>query len=255
MPDRRHLPGAGTLPPGVQCSTFWIDESGSKSTSSRCFVVAGIKTRHPDDLLRDIHTLRETHDFYSEFKFGRLSAGSFRVFSDLVDVLEASDAHLVATVVDDRHNPFKGKEHWHAHANIVSQLVIGNINRNEVATVLMDGISTPQGKSLGRAVKRGVNGRLGATVVTAAISLDSRSNDLLQAADLVAGAIFHQRMTSHRTGAPKAEKVKITNRLALAFGVTTLEDQRDDRVNIKTMSGPRARKPNLRVIRKTESAS
>lgn len=255
MSTSRHLPGAGSLPAGVQCSTFWIDESGSKTTATKCFVVAGIKTRHADDLLRAIHSVREKHNHYQELKFGRLSSTTYKVFADIVDVLEDSDAHVVATVVDQRHNPFKGKESWRAHAGIVTQLVVGNVNRNEVATVLMDGISTPPGKSLGAAVKRGVNSRLGSTTVTSAISLDSKSNDLLQAADLVAGAIFHQRMSSHRTAAPKAEKVRIAGRLALAFGVQNLDDGRSDRVNIMTMRGRSPRRSNVRELAKSVNAS
>lgn len=255
MADSKKSARESNLPSGVQCSTFWIDESGSKSTASKCFVVAGIKTRHPDDLLRDIHSIRERSSFDKEFKFGRLTTRSLPVFAELVDVLEGSDAHIAATVVDERHNPFKGKEHWLAQAAIITQLVIGNINRNELATVLMDGISTPQGKSLGAAVKRGVNGRLRATVVTTAISLDSRSNDLLQAADLVAGSIFFQRMAQHRVGAPNVQKLRIANRLAAAFGVADLNDQRTKRANIKTLVGPRRTEPMLRVVSRRQSAS
>lgn len=239
---------------GVQTSTFWIDESGSKSTANRCFVVAGIKTRHPDDLLRQIRSVREHHDHWNELKFGRLAAANYRVFTDLVDVLEDSDARLAATVVDSRSNPFPGQEQWRAHAKIVSQLVIGNMNRNEVATVLMDGISTPPGQSLGRAVKRTVNSKLGGTFVTSAISLDSRSNDLLQAADLVAGAIFHERTTAGG-GPRKEEKVKVARRLASAFGAEDLTDQHARRVNIMTLTGGSRRRPRLRVVDPASSAS
>lgn len=247
---------------GMQCPSFWIDESGSKSTANSCFVVAGIKTRHADDLLRAIKSVRERHGGYAhELKFARITRNSLPVLRDLVDVLGDSDAHIAATVVGESYNPFKRKEHWVAHAEIVAQLVRGNVNRNEVATVYMDGISTPPGRSLGRRVKDSVNRSLGSTVVHTAVSLDSRANDLLQAADLVAGAIFFERHTLTRPRAKEAdpEKVQILRRLTAAFGVPSLADQRTDQVNIRTMTAPAQRASGrgiVRVVRNnTRSAS
>lgn len=56
---------------GTPASTFWIDESGSQGTANKCFVIAGIKTRQPDDLQRAIKEIRERRSFTQEFKFTR----------------------------------------------------------------------------------------------------------------------------------------------------------------------------------------
>lgn len=198
--------------------------------------MGAIKTRHPDDLQRAIHRIRElNNDFRDEFKFGRIKAPNYRIFSDLVDVLEDSDAHIAATVVDAGiYNPFTGKQVWEAHAEIISQLVAGNLNKGEIAAVNMDGITTPVGTSLGTTVKNRVNHHFRSIAVVHAVSLDSHANELLQAADLVAGAVYHQRMAS-RTRSP--EKAKIAQRLAAAFGVADLSDHRTKRVNIATLRG------------------
>lgn len=237
-------------------ASFWIDESGSRSTAGQCFVVAGIKTRRPDDLLRSIEGIREKHDYRDrEFKFARLTMANQPVFYDLVDVLAASDAHLMAAVVDSSTpNPFKGEDVWRTHATINAQLVIGNINRNETATVLMDGISTPAGESLGRAVKRAINSRTASTPCIHAISLDSRCNSILQAADMVAGAIRYQRL--ERPGADReTPKALVAARLAAAFGLENLSDHRTRRSNIVTLKGPRARRPALASVRKASGGS
>lgn len=214
-------------------STFWIDESGSKATANRCYVVAGIKTRRPDDLQREIEAVRDQHRYYSELKFGRLTQRTYPIFVDLVDVLEDSDAHLVATVVDESANPFRGgRPVWEAYGHVISRLVVGNVNQGELVTVLMDKVTTPRGTSLGSRVKRTVNTALNGTPCIDAMSLDSKSTDLLQAADLVAGAIRTERM---RTAPSNIEKTKLCKRLALAFDVPNFDDRRTGRVNIQRL--------------------
>jgi hypothetical protein len=241
---------------GVQTTTFWLDESGSKSSANKCFVVAGIKTRHPDDLARQIHSIREKSDYHgSEFKFGRISKGNYRQMVDLVDVLEASDVHIMATVVDGNHNPFKGKAQWEAQAAIISQLIVGNMNRQEVGVAFLDSVSTPPGVSMGRTVKRSVNGRLRSTSLVSAVSLNSKTNDLLQAADLIAGAIRHQRLVDTSSGATSQEKAQVAARLAAAFGVPDLSDRRTKRVNIVTWKGKAQRAKPLKIVRDHRAAS
>jgi hypothetical protein len=220
---------------GTAVATFWIDESGSAATASKCMVVGGIKTRQPDDLQRSILEIRQKHNYWNELKFGRLSAGKYRIFTDVIDALEESDAHLVATVVDETCNPFQGKNPWEAQAEVVSQLLVGSIWRNEVGIVFMDGISTPNGLSMGNRVKRIVNHRLQGRPLLTGVSLDSTANDLLQAADLVVGAIRHSRVSNR----DDSEKAQVARRLAAAFGLGNLKDQRTNRANIATLKTKR----------------
>lgn len=119
---------------------------------------------------------------------------------------------------------------------MIAQLVAGTMNKNEIATVIVDVISTPPGCSVGRNVKRSVNTALRSTSVVQAFSLDSRANDLLQAADLVSGAIFNQRSGKARADGPKA---RLARRLAYVFGVDDLSDHRGGRVTFHTLEPPR----------------
>lgn len=205
-------------------------------TLQDCFVMACIKTRHPDDLQRAIHRVRERHHFRDEFKFGRIKATNYEVFSDLVDTLERSDAHIAATVIDVRiYDPFRGRKPWQAHADIISRLVIGNLNRGEIAVVHADTIGTPEGISIGATVKRKINDHFRVISCVHAVTLDSKANQLLQAADLAAGAIFHERL-ARTTKSP--EKNKIAGRLAVAFGDGGLTDQHSKRLRIATLCPP-----------------
>lgn len=117
------------------------------------------------------------------------------------------------------YNPFRRRrEAWKVHAEVTSPLLVGCINRKELVGVHLDGITTPPGCSLEDEVRRMTNRRLRATAVVSAVCLDSRTNDLLQVADLVAGAIFHERRRAV-TGeaAPRSNKGKVALRLAAAF--------------------------------------
>jgi hypothetical protein len=236
----------------LTCASFWIDESYTRTATGACIVMAGIKTRVADDLQREIHAIRDKHQHYRphrELKFTKLSQGNWPVFRDIVDALEASDARLVATVTDLRaNNPFSGgKVEWRAHAELASRLVAGNINQGERAVAYLDLLTTPPGKSLGTAVKRKVNARVGSQVLLDAVSLDSKANDLLQVADAIAGAIRYERdgTTSHEF------KTKFVRRLAAAFELTDFQDVRTRRVNILTM---RDRSP-LRLVQSHTDAS
>jgi hypothetical protein len=247
--------GSHGLPKGLQTAAFFIDESGSRASAGRCFVMAGIKTRHPDRLAREIESIRQRHDFRHEFKFGRLTQNSYRPTLELIDLLEASDVHLAGTVLD-QNNPFKRKSTHEAHLAVATLLVQGNVNRNEVAVVLMDGISTPAGFSIGERLKRTVNNNLKGTIVVQAIALDSKSNDLLQAADLVAGSIAHFRRSGITGAATSSLKAGVARRLAAAFDAGEFADQHTRRVNILTLkSAAETRKDRLPVVTGQSSAS
>jgi hypothetical protein len=152
------------------------------------FVVAAVKVRQPGRLARAIREVRDRTGYGSELKFSSITRGSLTMYYELITVLEASDASLAACVVQgDVYNPFRRRRAaWKVHAEVTSQLLVGCINRRELVGVHLDGISTPQGCSLEDEVRRMTNRRLRATAVVSSVCLDSKTNDLLQVADLVA---------------------------------------------------------------------
>ncbi|MDN5855788.1 MAG: DUF3800 domain-containing protein [Actinomycetia bacterium] len=178
------------------------------------------------------------------------------MFTNLISVLEASDAHLVASVVSSReHGPVSRDEQhrtepWQQHAVIISRLLRGCINKRELVSVLLDGIATPPECSLSDTVRRLTNQGLDSLAVVSVSSLNSKTNDLLQVADLVAGAVRHERVRDR--GAPRTHKGRVAMRLANAFDCPGLADMRTGRVNIYTYRPPvrRARRSTgLRVVK------
>jgi hypothetical protein len=229
------------LVPGTQTAALWVDESGSRTTANDCFVVAALKTRQSEKLQRDVRAIRETHSFDRELKFGRVSDHSLKVYNEVIDLLADSNVRVAATVVDGSvYNPFREAKPWRAQAHVIARLVQGNVNRNEIVTVFMDHVTTPAEVAMGDVVKREVNSKIGATAVVEAVSLDSKSNDLLQVADLLAGAIFYQRLKT-RDGRGNAVKHSLGRRLAFAFEQPDLRDVRTARINISTLAQPRDR--------------
>lgn len=250
---------AVSVPLGYPTAAIFVDESGSKSTAGgQFFVVAGVKTRHPGRLARAVREVRDRTGYGSELKFSSITRGSLIVYYELIAALEASDASLAACVVrGDVCNPFRqGREVWKVHAAVTAQLLVGCINRRELVGVHLDAISTPQGCSLEDEVRRMTNRRLHATAVVSSVCLDSKSNDLLQVADLVAGAIFHERRRA-ATGetAPRSNKGKVALRLATAFDRPGLLDGRDHRVNITTYRGRGVNRASLKIVNQPASAS
>ena len=250
---------AVAVPLGYPTSLIYLDESGSKATASRFFVIGAIKLREPGFFARDLREVRDAHGFSGEFKFSEITRGTLPVYMDVVDRLHESDAHLAACVVNgDIYNPFKGQQAWLAHAEVLSQLLVGCINRRELVSVLLDGISTPKGCSLEDLVRSNVNRRLRATSIVGAACLDSKSSDSLQVADLFAGAVhFERRQSVNPLKIRQSDKARVAERMGALFGCPGFPDGRGGRVNVATYrgrGGRGAQRQPLRVVHHTSRA-
>lgn len=238
------------VPLNYPCSTVFLDESGVKAADR--FTIGGFKIRKVGEMTRALQHVRDKHGFYGEFKFNDLNDGSAPFAYDVIEVLEDSDAQLISCVVDPSvSDPFRKAEHrWLAHAEVASQLIIGSTNRRELVTALMDVIATPKGCSLEDVVRQRVNRKFGATSLVSAVCLNSKTNDMLQVADLVASAVSFERRRAHRgIGSPTSAKGKVAARLGASFGNAGLVDGRSRRYNIATFGAKRpVGKPSLRVV-------
>lgn len=234
------------VPSKYPTALIYVDESAVKASAGRFFVVGAVKVRRPGQLMRTVRDIRDRHGFGDEFKFSKISRGKFPVFCELIDVLEQSDAHIAACVVDRDHgtDPFAGESaEWLAHARITAKLLVGILNKRELASVLIDEISTPKGCAFDDTVRDMVNRRMRATSLVTAACVDSACNDGVQLADLVAGAVAHQRGRGSGTASPTSHKGKIAARLAAAFGVSSFDDVHTDRVNVATLGVRGSRTP------------
>lgn len=243
------------IPANYPSSLIYIDESGTKPTVNRHFVVGAVKLRSPGTFTRTLLDVRERNGFErGEFKFSEITRGSLSLYYDMIDQLAQSDATVAACVVDDSvHNPFRGgRPVWLVHAEVTAQLLVGCINRRELVSVLMDGLSTPRGCALDDTVRDMVNRRLRAKSVVTAACLDSRSTDGLQVADLIASAIAYERRCQ---GHPNSPKAKVAGRLRTALGVANFSDQRSSKLNIATYQNSPAQSRPLKIVKQARVVS
>lgn len=244
------------VPLSYPCTTLFLDESGVKARDR--FTVGGFKVRRVGELGRAVRHIRDKFDFHDEFKFNTLNDGSRDLAYALIDALAESDAQVVSCVVDPAvSDPFKGVEHrWLAHAEVTSQLIIGATNRRELICALMDSVGTPKDCSLEDTVRQRVNRKFKATSLVSAVCLDSRTNDMLQLADLVASAVSFERRRQHLgIGSPTSAKGLVAARLGAAFGNAGLQDGRSRRFNIATFGATqRDGQPRLAVVGSRRSA-
>ena len=176
-------------------------------------------------------------------KFSGVTQRSLPVYYALIDAIADRDALLLGTVVDQTKVgglAWHGRQPWEISRDVSTRLIHGAINQGEIVTVIMDQFSTPVGVAIDEQVRTMVNKRLHRLGVTSATCLDSRSTDLLQAADMVAGAVaFDRRRRAGQHGSDKfsltSPKAKVVQRLMQAFDVTDFGDRRSARLNVATV--------------------
>jgi len=234
----------GDRPIKPQTAQFFVDESGSKGSGGRFFVVSAIKTRNPGALIRQVDALRDAYRFRSEFKYSGINAGSVAFYREVIRVLASSDAHLSAYVVDKNVNTEAvAGASWDAHIRDVTRLIVGSTNKNELTSVALDIISFPKNVAVDDAIKLEVNKKLGSLSVVSCLCLDSRTTTGLQLADLVAGAIaFDRKQPITGTPPPASPKAQVARHLAERFNLADFRDQRTQRVNILTARPSRGAK-------------
>lgn len=187
-----------TVPPlDIQmCLTFAGDEAGDVSFSfdegaSTHFVLALIATTCPDVLREELARLRERRGLPAdyEFKYRKLSGTALRVA--MFETLQAMDFVIYALVVNKITLPvyLRMLDAHSLYALLAAELITQiPLSEREGAVLLLDEFD-PRGKALlalKRALKRG-GIRRGFRKM---LNVRSRSESLVQIADLVAGAIL-----------------------------------------------------------------
>lgn len=198
--------------------------------------------------------LRQKHQYFKEAKFGLVGKRNLPFYFDLIETLAASDVRIGGSVYDSHRHFASDEPTWLVQAQMSSQLVLGNTNRGELLIILSDMVETPREESLAQRIQEHVNGKLGTRAVIASYDMDSRTSDLLQLADVVAGAIAYERRLSEGpvserpvaaiggNGTPKAQ---VAARLQRAFGLDSFDDIRHGKVNILTMQNQPRTLPGL----------
>jgi hypothetical protein len=233
----RDRPTVLAVPLGSPCSTIFVSAAARAAPPGACYVITALKVRTAGRLMRQVRSIRDRHADADELTFAAVSQARLLVVTEVIDALSASDARISAIVVDGQ----AGGDHPLAHegtrwahtARLTARLLQGSIARGELASAIIDDVSTPADDAFDETVRELTNARRGATVLVSALSAERRASDGLQLADLVAGAIAYQRRSTARDtddrdpADPADPQGQAAARLADSFGVA---DFRTDRL-------------------------
>jgi hypothetical protein len=178
------------------CLTFAGDEAGDASFAfdkgaSTHFVLALIATAQPDALRQALARVRDKRGLPAgyEFKYHKLSSAALRQAT--FEALQAMDFAVWALTVDKTELP----AYWRAldahsfYALLATELIVQvPLAEREGATLLLDEFD-PRGKAL-LALKRALKRRQIRRGFRKMLNVRSRSEPLVQIADLVAGSIL-----------------------------------------------------------------
>lgn len=222
-------------------ASIFIDESGAKNTAGGLFVVGFMKTYQPSLLWRSVRDIRQRHREYGEIKFASINGKNIRFYFDLVEELANSPhiARVGGSVYDARDGFDAGVETWEEQARMARRLIVGNTSRDEEIICFLDLVQTPRGTTVAERVKGQANARLEGAPLIEAYDVESTSHDLVQLADLVAGAINYERTRSEeqRSETNRNPKYRVMSRLRRALELDSFGDVREGKVNILTMLG------------------
>ncbi len=173
---------------------YFLDESGSLSNPKDPFFTVGfIKCSQPYYLQSRIGYERNKRNFHDEMKFNKLSKNNFGFAEFALDSLFSTRSVSFSSYSLDKQGDYFNREFsgnpWKAYEDISIRVLESNISKNEIIIVIADYITVPSNVRFEVDVKRKINEKFDRLAVTGVARFDSKSNDLLQLADLIVGAI------------------------------------------------------------------
>lgn len=172
----------------------FLDESGSLSDPKDPFFTVGfIKCSQPYYLQSKFLYERGKRNFYDEMKFNKLSKNNIDFAKFAADSFFATRSLSFHSYSLDKQGRYFMREFsgnpWRAYEDISIRVLEAAIPDNEILIVIADHVTTPKDIRFEVNIKRMLNEKFGRLAVAGVCRFDSRSNDLLQLADLIVGAI------------------------------------------------------------------
>lgn len=208
----------------------FMDESGALGVKDQPYFTVGmIKCSQPYFLQRELRSVREKNNFWWEFKFNGLNNAKMKVALEVLDSLfNTKSIHFSSYTIDKRSEYFKKEFHedpFIAYEQITKHLLRGNLAKNDILIVLADELISPKKNRFEVNVKNHINNKFKRLAVAGVCRLNSKTNDLLQLADLLIGSINYELLL--KDGVIKKaskNKGKFINRFKENLGVDTLTE-------------------------------
>ncbi len=172
----------------------FLDESGSLNNPKDPFFTVGfIKCSQPYFLQNKIFYKRQKRRFFDEMHFNKLSKNNIDFAKFAIDSLFATRSLWFHSYSLDKQGEYFNREFigdpWQSYEDISIRVLESAIPDNEILIVLADYITTPGDIRFEVNVKRKINEKLKRLAIAGVCRFNSKSNDLLQIADLIVGAI------------------------------------------------------------------
>jgi hypothetical protein len=136
---------------------------------------------------------RQKRNFFDEMHFNKLSKNNLDFAKFAIDSLFATRSLWFYSYSLDKQGEYFNREFagdpWKAYEDISIRVLESSIPENEILIVLADYITTPGNIRFEVNVKRKINEKLKRLAVAGVCRFNSKSNDLLQIADLIVGVI------------------------------------------------------------------
>ncbi|MCX6731688.1 MAG: DUF3800 domain-containing protein [Candidatus Parcubacteria bacterium] len=172
----------------------FLDESGSLSnTKDPFFTVGFIKCSQSYYLQSKIIYERQKRNFHDELHFNKLSKNNLEFCKFALDAFFSTRSISFCSYSLDKQGDYFNREFggdpWRAYEGISIRVLEAAIPPNEIIIVNADYMSVPDNVKFEVNVKRKINEKLNRLAVAGVCRFNSKSNDLLQLADLMVGAI------------------------------------------------------------------
>ena len=157
------------------------------------FTIGFIKCSEPYYLSDKILRGRDRMNFHDEMKFNKLSKNNIGFAKFALDTLLTTKSINFASYSLDKEGSYFlknfGGDPWKAYEDIAIRLLESTISENEIIFVIADYVTTPPHIKFEVNVKRQINNKLKRLAIGGICRFDSKSNNLLQLADLIIGTI------------------------------------------------------------------
>jgi len=172
----------------------FLDESGSLSNPKDPFFTVGfIKCSQPYYLQSKIIYERQKRNFHDELHFNKLSKNNLEFCKFALDVFFSTHSLSFHSYSLDKQGSYFNREFggdpWKAYEGISIRVLEVAITPKEIIIVNADYMPVPDNVRFEVNVKRKINEKLNRLAVAGVCRFNSKSNDLLQLADLMVGAI------------------------------------------------------------------
>lgn len=180
----------------IWCKFCFMDESGGLSNKNDPYFTLGVlKMTMPFYLQNKIQKQRDKTKFYDELKFNKISDKNIDFAKFIIDCMfNIIGLNFYSYTLNTESVYFKdnfSNNIWSSYEQITLRLIQRALNYNEILILIADKVVTPKDVEFEVCIKKTFNKLNKRLALAGVCRFDSKSNDLLQAVDIIIGCITY----------------------------------------------------------------